>query len=88
MTSKTTKDFWLRYDKMPLEIQTLAKKTYALWHENPNHPSLYFSPLEKSPSVYRVKITKSYRALGNKDNNIITWFWIGSHSDYNRELKK
>ena len=29
-----------------------------------------------------------YRAVGIMDDDEITWFWIGSHADYNNLLKR
>jgi len=36
--------------------------------------------------VWSVRITLGYRALGIVDGDIITWFWIGSHQDYERQI--
>jgi hypothetical protein len=33
-------------------------------------------------AIYSVRITKGYRALGLLEDGGITWFWIGSHADY------
>jgi hypothetical protein len=27
---------------------------------------------------------KRYRALGLRDGDVIAWFWIGTHEEYNR----
>jgi hypothetical protein len=39
-------------------------------------------------SVFSVRIGLYWRALGNRDSgtveDIVTWFWIGSHADYDR----
>jgi len=31
-----------------------------------------------------VRITRGYRALGILEGDTVTWFWIGSHKDYER----
>jgi hypothetical protein len=33
-------------------------------------------------------VTLSYRALGLLEKDEITWFWIGTHTDYDRLLDK
>ena len=37
--------------------------------------------------VYSVRVTLGFRALGLLEGEEITWFWIGSHADYDRLLK-
>ena len=34
----------------------------------------------------RLDLTRDYRAVGVRDEDTIIWFWIGSHSDYERLL--
>lgn len=31
-----------------------------------------------------VRIGEHYRALGLREGDIIAWFWIGTHEEYNR----
>jgi hypothetical protein len=33
-----------------------------------------------------VRISRGYRALGLRDGDLVTWFWIGSHTDYDKLL--
>jgi hypothetical protein len=35
-------------------------------------------------NVYSVRIGLGYRALGILEGSVVTWFWIGSHADYDR----
>jgi hypothetical protein len=40
-------------------------------------------------AVYSVRIGISYRALGlRKDDDVIVWFWIGSHAEYDKLLSR
>jgi len=50
--------------------------------ENPHHPGLRFKRIHSTESIYSVRVTKDYRALGLQKNDAIIWFWIGSHADY------
>jgi hypothetical protein len=34
--------FWKHFDRLPDAIQKLAREKYALWQEDPFHPSLKF----------------------------------------------
>jgi len=34
--------------------------------------------------LYSVRIGRGWRALGLLEEETVTWFWIGSHADYDR----
>lgn len=73
--------FWECYKSLPKEIRNLADKNYELLKTNPKHPSLHFKQIG---NLWSVRVGKHYRALGlNKEEGII-WFWIGSHTDYDK----
>lgn len=36
------------------------------------------------PLIYSIRIGQGYRALGERAGNEITWYWIGSHSEYDK----
>jgi hypothetical protein len=38
--------------------------------------------------IYSVRVTLGYRALGLLEDDGITWFWIGTHAEYDRMLTK
>ena len=83
MKSEINQDFLDAYRKLPKDIQELAQANYRRFRENPNHPGLYFKHL-RGTSLYSVRIGSSYRALGTTTGDTITWFWIGSHADYDK----
>ncbi|MBD2183308.1 hypothetical protein H6S82_20140 [Planktothrix sp. FACHB-1355] len=82
MKSATLPSFWTAYNSLDKEIKQRAKKAYRLWSENPFHPSLHFKCINYEEDIWSVRITRSYRAVGILDNDTVTWFWIGSHDDY------
>lgn len=86
MNSVATKQFWKAFDLLPSEIKDKAKEAYALWKEDPFHETLQFKRVHTRKPIYSVRIGKQYRALGVKENETIVWFWIGSHSDYDKLL--
>ena len=63
-------------------MQKLAREKYALWKRDPYHPSLRFE--ERRNGVCVVRIGEHYRALGLREGDVIAWFWIGTHEEYNR----
>ena len=47
MTSLTTRRFWAAYRELPTEVRDAARKAYALFRENPQHPSLRFKKVHE-----------------------------------------
>jgi hypothetical protein len=86
--SRATPRFWAAYRELPPEIQGLARKAYQLFRENPAHPSLHFKRVHDRDPVYSARVSLGYRAVGLLEDEDITWFWIGSHADYDRLLAR
>lgn len=84
MNSNTVPSFWERYRNLDQNIRSRAKKAYTLWAADPFHPSLRFKCVNHSENIWAVRVTMGYRALGVMDGDTITWFWIGSHDEYER----
>ncbi len=82
--SQTTRQFWRLFGDLPPEVQQEAKRAYRLFRANPAHPSLHFKKLEGEDDIYSVRIGLDYRALAVMKRNRVVWYWIGSHSDYDR----
>jgi len=61
----------------------LADKNFELLKADPRHPSLRFKRIGKYRSV---RVGLRYRALAVETSEGLAWFWIGSHSDYDRLL--
>jgi len=70
------------------EVQERARRAYRRFQENPHHPGLRFKKVHDEPSVYAVRISQDHRALGALEHDQITWFWIGSHEEYERLLEQ
>ena len=87
MISHTTEKFRKLFAKLPKEIRLKARESYSQFHEDPYYPSLNFKKVHSTKPVYAVRISKEYRALGMPGDGKILWFWIGSHSDYDKILK-
>jgi hypothetical protein len=85
--SKTTDRFWKSYEQLPVEIKKQAREAYHLFQEDPYYPSLHFKRIHSARPVFSVRISKNYRAVGILQENEIIWFWIGSHSEYDKLVK-
>lgn len=84
MKSEVLPSFWAEYRKLSDGVRESARKAYRLWEENPFHPSLHFKCINQEEDIWSVRVTRGYRALGFKDEDTVTWFWIGSHDDYEK----
>jgi hypothetical protein len=82
--SRTTRRFRQAYDSLPEEIRRRADRAYALFQRDPHHPSLRFKKIHQQEPVYAVRITRDYRALGVLEGDMVIWFWIGNHEEYER----
>jgi hypothetical protein len=76
-------EFWACYRALPNFVQELADKSFALLKNDPHHPSLHFKRVQR---FWSARIGLSYRALGVDIPDGVLWFWIGSHSDYDKFL--
>ena len=84
MKSRTTPEFWTCHDSLPQKIQRLAAREFVKWRNDPHYPGLNFKRIHASEPIYSVRVGIHWRALGRLDGDTVTWFWIGSHSDYDR----
>jgi hypothetical protein len=75
--------FWGCYDSLPDEVRREADKQFALFEMNPGHPSLRLKPIGE---LWSARVTRSYRALARRRGDAFYWFWIGTHSDYEKLL--
>ena len=87
MRSRCTEGFWKLYRHLPREVQQRANRAYRTWFDNPFHPGLQFKGVNANRPIYSVRIGRDWRACGVVEDDMVIWFWIGSHSDYDRLLK-
>jgi hypothetical protein len=73
--------FWGLYQALPDEVRAAADKSYALLKENPGHPSLHF---KRVGLLWSARVGARYRVLGYDVEGGVHWFWIGSHSEYDK----
>ena len=82
MTGRAHRRFWKCFETLPAPAQKLAREKYALWKRDPYQPSLHFE--ERRNGICVVRIGDHYRAVGLREDDVIAWFWIGTHEQYNR----
>jgi hypothetical protein len=64
------------------------RAAYEQFNADPSHPGLNLKRVGRKRPLYSVRIGLFYRALGLLEGDTITWFWIGSHDEYERLLGK
>jgi hypothetical protein len=84
VNSEALPAFWAAYARLAEPHRRGARKAFSLWNENPFHPSLRFKCVNRDEDIWSVRISRGYRALGILENDTVTWFWVGSHDDYER----
>jgi hypothetical protein len=86
--SRRTEGFRKLLAALPAQLQKQARSVYLLWRDNPGHPGLRFKRIHAKQDIWSVRMTNDYRALGIKEGDRMLWFWVGSHADYEKLLRK
>ncbi len=84
MNSQVTDDFLACFTRLPDAVKTQARKACRLWRDNPAHPGLHFKRIHGHEALYAVRVGRGWRALGLLEGDAMTWFWIGSHAEYDQ----
>lgn len=88
MTSRTSSDFRRDFARLPAAVRRQAREAYRVFRNNPNHPSLKFKKLPPHKDLWSVRINHDYRAIGRWRGDVLLWFFIGSHADYDRLMAR
>lgn len=88
MILRTSEKFRALFALLPNSIKIQAKQAYLQFKKDPYHPSLQFKRVHSTKPIYSVRVNIDYRAVGIIKENEIIWFWIGSHSVYDKLLNK
>jgi hypothetical protein len=88
LNSHVTAAFRRRFQELPADVQRRARGSYLIWRENPGHPGVQFKRVHPRLPIYSVRIGIDWRAVGLRQGDTIIWFWIGSHAEYDRFLKR
>ena len=77
--------YWTCYGSLPKEVRQQADRQFALLKSDPSHPSLHFKKVGK---YWSARVNPWVRALGTESGNDLVWFWIGTHTEYERLIRK
>lgn len=96
MRSRRNQRFDRAYKKLSQPVKELAQIAYKRFRDDPFDPRLSFHDIKgtEMPNIYAADVGThlrvAYRALAvwDKQENIVVWFWIGSHEDYNNIISR
>lgn len=88
MKSRTTIEFRRLFADLPKAVQEQTRVAYRQFKEDPSYPSLRFKKVHPELPIYSARISKNYRAVGLLDGDTVIWFWVGSHTEYDRLLEQ
>ena len=88
MKSRTTVKFRKAFSTLPNPVQKRARQAYRQFQQDPAHPSLRFKQVHSTLPIYSARVSKSYRAVGQRNGDTIVWFWIGPHAEYDKLLSQ
>lgn len=85
MRYKRTPEFREAYDALPDSIKEKAKKAFALFKQDPKHPSLHTKKIKGVEGIYEGRIDRKYRFTFHYDDKGVVFRRIGPHSIINEE---
>lgn len=59
---------------------------HKLFLKDPGHPSLRFKKLSGGGDFWSVRVNEQYRVVGLRSGELIEWFWIGTHNDFDKSF--
>lgn len=87
MNSHTTKSFRDALKRLSPELRKQAREACRQFQDDPFSPGLNFEEVNAAKRIWSARITRGIRALGIRDRGDITWYWIGSHREYEKRKK-
>jgi hypothetical protein len=88
LTSRTTERFRKAFAGLPAHVQQRAREAYRQFQVDPHDPRLRFKQVHPTGPIYSARVGLGYRALAVRDGDVVLWFWIGTHSDYDSLLRQ
>lgn len=79
MTVVWSTRFKQAFSNLPGSIKERAKKQFALFVQNPRHPSLQIKKMEGWSNLWEGRITRNYRFTFTREGDTYTLRRIGPH---------
>lgn len=87
MNSHTTRAFRDALQQLSAEARRQAREAYEQFKTDPFSPGPNFEEANAKKRIWSARITRGIRALGIRDRDEITWYWIGTHREYEKRKK-
>lgn len=87
MKHSKAREFHKFFDALPKAIQAKANRQFQMLKKDHRHPSMHFKKVAGEGIRWSVRVDANYRALGYELESEIVWYWIGTHSDFDKLLK-
>lgn len=88
MKSRRHERFDRAFAALPAETREQARASYALFAEDPFHPSLQFKRVKARRNLWSARVSDDYRVLGVREGDVVVWLWIGTHAEYDQLLRR
>jgi len=88
MNSFLLPEFLALYRALPESVRQQARQAYSLFQQNPHHPGLRFRQVHPTRPIFSARVGLHHRTVGLRQGNDISWFWIGSHAEYDHLLSQ
>jgi len=76
------------FHALPQDVRVQTYKAYAQFKRDPSHPDLNFELIDRQSGIWSARVYDRYRVLGTRDGAEITWFWIGTHREYEKLIRR
>ena len=86
MISRLDPEFLEALRRLDPATRRKVQRAYHLFKDNPRHGSLKFRRVRGTRNHYSARIDDNYRVLGVVEGNVITWYWVGPHDEYDRMI--
>ncbi len=84
--SVRTRQFKQLFDRLPPQIQKIARRKFEMFKMNPFHPSFRRKIIQSTTNYpnphYEFRITRDYRATCFIDDDTYVWVFIGTHREF------
>jgi len=84
MKSRTTPEFRELLQNLPECVQRQARLAYQLFRKNSSLPGLRFKRILREPPTFSARVGLNYRVVGALDGDVVIWYWIGTHAEYDK----
>lgn len=86
MRSKRSREFRQLLASLPADARFQAHAAYSMFAKDPFHGGLQFKRVGVRRNIWSVRVGLHYRAVGLREGETITWYWIGTHAQYDQLL--